>query len=287
MYKPPSRSLRKPNLSDDEKNPPTTSPKTEEVPNAVNESDKSQSDGKPSVKTVAKLEPTEIKLGANKTEDEPKPLKKSAVAEPVTKAQQKPVEIKAEPVKKVEEKPKKVDEKSVVSKPDPIKKVDEKPVEVKVNGIDKKDPEPVKIAESPSKKVTFKANTYKKSILQRFKPGDVLQIGTEVENENASKLFGMVLDDADFEYLCNEMPNEIQKIDSYKKGQVVIVKNDQIPTRAIITDITADKVCFVAYQKFVPFKRAIITDITEYKVCFVANQKFVSIFHLFIKFLYS
>ena len=256
MYKPPSRSLRKPNVSDDDKN--SMVPKAEEVPNAVNNSSVKQNDVESSAKSAAKPEPTkkyqhkptEFKLGTQ-PENVPETVKKPAEikTKPVNNDKQKPVDTRSQPVKKVEEKPvvpkvepvRQVVEKPVVSNTETVKKVEEKPVEMKVNGVDKKTPEPV--ANSPSKKVTFRANTYKKSILERYKPGDVLQIGTEVENEDASRLFGMILDDADFEYLCNEMPNDIQKLDTYKKGEVVIVKHEQVPTRAIITDITADKVC--------------------------------------------
>ena len=89
---------------------------------------------------------------------------------------------------------------------------------------------------SPSKTVTF----FPKSSLQRYKVGDELEIAIE-DIKDASKISGMILENADFEILM-KMSEEVKKIDTYKRGDFVVLLHGEDYLRAIITDITDTQV---------------------------------------------
>ena len=170
---------------------------------------------------------------------------------PATKKDETPVEPEAELPKVVkEEQPKVQAEEKPVAKVEAKKAEDKKVVEKEINDVkptqipsessakmDKKEMETEAVKKLPSKKVTIKSDTFKTSILKKFKVGDTLQLAIE-EIKDASRLSGMVLHDADFETLLKMEEECTTPIDTCKKGDIVVVNGPDGCCRALITDVT-------------------------------------------------
>jgi hypothetical protein len=136
------------------------------------------------------------------------------------------LEVKAPEAKKVVEKQinDKEPTKIQIAKESPAK-IEKKEIVVK---IEKKD-----VKKSPtSKTVTF----FPQSTLQRYKVGDKLEVAID-EISDASKISGMVLETEDFDTLY-KMAEEVVKIETYKKGDFVVLLHGEDYLRALITDIT-------------------------------------------------
>ena len=136
------------------------------------------------------------------------------------------LEVKAPEAKKVVEKQinDKEPTKIQIAKESPAK-IEKKEVVIKIEKKDvKKSP--------PSKTVTF----FPQSTLQRYKVGDKLEVAID-EISDASKISGMILETEDFDTLY-KMAEEVVKIETYKKGDFVVLLHGEDYLRALITDIT-------------------------------------------------
>ena len=235
-YKSPSRSLRQPIMTEEDQNevvakkedltkPEELSKDTKEEPKVETKSviDKEKEEQIRKLREELAKSPTievqtaDVKKVAEKQINDVKPQEKQNLPT---------VEVKAPEAKKVVEKQinDKESTKIQIAKESPAK-IEKKEIVVK---IEKKD-----VKKSPtSKTVTF----FPQSTLQRYKVGDKLEVAID-EISDASKISGMILETEDFDTLY-KMAEEVEKIETYKKGDFVVLLHGEDYLRALITDIT-------------------------------------------------
>ena len=231
-YKAPSRSLRQPIMTEEDQNEVVA--KKEDLTKPKELSKVTEEEPKVETKTVIDKEKEEQirKLRqelAKSPTIEVQTVDVKKVAEKQindVKPQEKTVEVKAPEAKKVVEKQinDKEPTKIQTAKESPAK-IEKKEVVIKIEKKDvKKSP--------PSKTVTF----FPQSTLQRYKVGDKLEVAID-EISDASKISGMILETEDFDTLY-KMAEEVEKIETYKKGDFVVLLHGEDYLRALITDIT-------------------------------------------------